>query len=478
MKSKLIILSICFLLFLSITKSQAQDTHYWTQQYGTESALLSGAVVGGNNDNTMIYYNPGALGFLDNTSISVNANAYRIENIKIKNALGEKANFKSSQLGSVPLLTGAMINIKNKKWKIGYSFMSPVQFNFKGIARKDGLFELVDDIESPGKEEFVGESGITSKLSEILIVLGAARQLNENWSIGLSNLFTVRSNAYLRNLSTYAFLNNAERTMISAQLTQNVDYYNVRYAAKVGLAYKKDKWRAGLTLTTPSVNIMGVGTVAANISAYNLKLLDDNRVTAVATDRQSELKTKFKSPLSISAGVNYNGDRSRFGIAIQYYASIGMYDIMDVQPSTFVRPADLAPQIGSDQFMNVRAAAKSVINVAMGYEYLLKENITLYFSARNDMSYFDNDLNDTQGIKPTVSTWDIYHFASGVTFKTVQSSLSLGLLYSTGKTDKYEQTGNTNPEDLSFLEGVTSITNANYNSIGLLLGYTFFFKKF
>jgi len=478
MKSNSFTLTICFLLILSITKSQAQDTHYWTQQFGTESALLSGAVVGGNNDNTMIYYNPGALGFLDNSSISVNANAYRIENIKIENALGEKADFKSSQLGSVPLLTGGMINTKDKRWKIGYSFMSPVQFNFKGIARKDGYFDLVDDIESPGKEEFVGESGVSSKLSEILIILGAARQLNENWSVGLSNLFTVRSNSYLRNFSSYAFLNNPDNTMISAQLTQNVDYYNVRYAAKVGIAYKKDKWRAGLTVTTPSINIMGVGTVAANISAYNLKILDDNRITAVATDRQSELKTKFKSPLSISAGLNYNGDRSRYGISVQYYASIGMYDIMDVQPSTFVRPADLAPELGSDEFMNVRAAAKSVINVAIGYEYLLKENISLYFSARSDMSYYDNDLTDTRGIRTTISSWDIYHFASGVTFNRKQSSLSLGLLYSTGGTSNYEQNGNTNPDDLSFIEGATTITNANYNSIGLLLGYTFFFKKF
>jgi len=476
MKFNSVTLTISFLLIFSVTK--AQDTHYWTQQFGTESALLSGAVVGGNNDNTMIYYNPGALGFLDNSSISVNANAYRIENIKIENALGEKADFKSSQLGSVPLLTGGMINIKDKRWKIGYSFMSPVQFNFKGIARKDGYFDIIDETESPGKEEFVGESGISSKLSEILIVLGAARKLNENWSVGLSNLFTIRSNSYLRNFSTYTFMNNPENTLVSAQLSQNVDYYNVRYAAKVGIAYKKDKWRAGLTVTSPSINIMGVGTVAANISAYNLKVLGDNRITAVATDRQSELKTKFKSPLSISAGLNYDGNRSRYGISVQYYASLGVYDIMDIQPSTFIRPADLAPELGSDEFMNVKAAAKSVINVAIGYKYLLKENITLYLSARSDMSYYDDDLTNTRGIRTAISSWDIYHFASGVTFNRRQSSLSLGLLYSTGGTSKYEQNGNTNPDDLSFIEGVTTITNANYNSIGLLLGYTFYFKKF
>jgi len=45
-----------------------------------------------------------------------------------------------------------------------------------------------------------------------------------------------------------------------------------------------------------------------------------------------------------------------------------------------------------------------------------------------------------------------------------------------GGKNKYRQ-GNTNPDDLSFIEDVTTITNASYNSIELLPGHTFFFKK-
>jgi len=91
------------------------------------------------------------------------------------------------------------------------------------------------------------------------------------------------------------------------------------------------------------------------------------------------------------------------------------------------------------------------------------------------MSYYNN-LTDMRGIRTTLSSWDIYHFISGVIFNQKQSSLSLGLLYNTGRKSKYRQ-GNTNPDYLSFIEDVTTITNASYNSIELLPGYMFFFKK-
>ena len=469
-----------FLLVLGIATffcSQAQDSHYWTQQYGTRSALLSGAVLGGTNDNTMIYYNPGGLGFLDNSSISINASAYGIGNIRVENALGQQADFESMQVGSVPLLAGGMIKMKDQKWKIGYAFITPVDFSFKGIARLDNSFEVIDDPESPGLEELVAEAAVTTKTSEIIFALGVGRKLNENWSVGLSNLFTVRSHSYQRNFSSYVFMNDENRTLVGANQNQNAEYYNVRYAAKLGAVYKSGYWSTGLTITTPSVNFFGQGTLANNIAVRNLTLIDDNRISGVATARQAELKSTYKSPFSVALGTNYNKGNSSAGIAIQYYNSIDIYDIMEPVPGTFVRPAELAPELQSDRFLRNRAGAESVLNIAVGYEHQMSESLSLLVSARNDMSYFDDRLNDGPGIKTTISSWDIYHFTGGVNLDHKNSSLSLGLLFSTGNTGKYEQPGNINPEDVNLLEGTTTITRASYNNIGLLLGYTLYLNR-
>ena len=473
-------LLLCTALFLSLIFSlAAQDTHYWTQQFGTRSALMSGAVLGGANDNTMIYYNPGAMGFMENTSVSVNANAYRIQAITIENALGDRVDFKSDQLGSVPLLAGGMINLKNQKFKLGYGFMAPVDFDFKGIARLDGNFDVINDTESPGQEELVAESGISTKVKELLIVLGGGYRINDHWSVGLSNMFNVRSQNYNRSLSAYVFPNEPLGGLAGGNLLENIDFYNVRYYAKIGLAYRTGSWSGGLTFTTPSVNFFGNGTTASNIAIRDLLLVSSTeRVSGVATDRQAKLKTKYRSPLSVALGLNYQGDRNGFGVAMEYFGSVSSYSIMEPEPGTFVRPASLAPELQSDLFLNTPVSARPVFNVALAYEYLIDQKWTYYLSARSDMSYFDKDVNDRGGIKTTISSWDIYHATTGVTLKNEKTSLSLGLLLSTGKDNDYEQRGSlANPAENNLVTGTVTITDASYFSAGLLLGFTYYFDR-
>lgn len=472
------LLLAAILIFIG-NRLQAQDTHYWTQQFGTRSALMGGAVLGNSDDNTMIYYNPAALGFLENASISINANAYRIENIRVENALGQGADFESGRLGSVPLLAGGMLRTGNPKWKLGFAFVSPVDFRFKGIARVDGNFDLVDEAESPGLEETVAETGITSQTSELIFALGVARQLDEHWSVGLSNLFTVRSHNYQRNYSTYIFLNDENRTLRGANVSQNTDYYNVRYALKLGIVYQNGPWNTGLTITTPSLNMFGNGTLASNIALRNIILNDGEQpISGVGTDRQAKLKTTYKSPFSVALGTNYEKGRSSIGLAIQYFSGFDIYNIMDPAPGSFVRPIELSPEIQSDAFLRLQSGAESVLNAALGYEYQLNDSFSLLGSIRSDMSYYDDDINDGPGIKSTISSWDLYHFTAGFTLDRENSSLSLGLLFSTGLRDDYQQNGSFDPDDPDIFIGSQTITEAKYSSFGILFGYTFYFKKF
>ena len=54
------------------------------------------------------------------------------------------------------------------------------------------------------------------------------------------------------------------------------------------------------------------------------------------------------------------------------------------------------------------------------------------------------------------------------------SSLSLGLLFSTGLKDDYVQNGSFDPENPNFYLGTRTITEAKFSSFGILLGYTYY----
>jgi len=474
--SKYHCLLIMFMASFSVT--MAQDTHYNTVQFGARSALMGGAVLGNVKDNTAVFYNPAGLGFIDSSTLSINGNAYQLENIRIYNAVGEKKDFKSSSLGSVPLFVGGMFSKSNKKLKIGYSIMSSVNFNFKATARIDQNVNIVNDTESPGNEEFIGQASINTRLSELVFGIGGGYKLNDKWAIGLSNLFYIRSLSFER--STYArfFLNEPGSPLVSSSFVRNADFSNVRYAAKFGINYQDKNFSAGLTFTTPSLRLMGTGTIAADVIGTNI-LYKGSRTSLLADDRQEKLKSFYKSPLSITGGVNWTVSRSSFGIALQYFGSTAVYDVLRAEPSAFIRPADLNTSLGgSDQFLRLKEAAKSVFNIALGYEYLLKSGVILSASIRTNQSYYDKNLENYTGLKSDVSSWDIIHIAVGSTFTRGRSKISIGLLYSSGQDNSRQQQGGLdNPSEDNFLQGKTTITKATYSSVGLLLGYTFALKK-
>jgi hypothetical protein len=436
---------------------------------------MGGAVVGGAKDNSDIFYNPGALGFTDTRSISINANVYQSENIRIYNALGQKKDFKSSSLGTIPLLVAGMLPGKGKL-KIGYGLLSPVDFSFNATARIDGFLPVVDDAESPGPEEFIGQASISSRLKEVVADIAFGYKLSDHWSIGVANLFSVRTLTLSKATYSRMYLNEPGSPLVTSSFVRSAEYYHVRYSAKIALAYRKNNFSAGLTVTTPSLGLFGSGTIAADVLGTNM-LFNGSRTDLLLNDRQDKLKAGYKSPFSAASGCNWTVRRSSINIAFMYYAGLGVYDILRAQPSAFARPAALYTSLGSDQFLRLKDGAKPVINIALGYEYALKPNMVLDASIRTNQSYYDPDINKSVGIKSEISTWDIYHFTLGTTMTNNRNKISLGIMYSKGIDNARVQDGNLqNPGEGNFLQGSTIITKASYSSIGLLLGYTLTFK--
>ncbi len=466
-----------FLAFSIIVN--AQDTHYQFNQFGTRSALLGGAVAGGVKDNTALFYNPGSFGFIDTASVSINANVYRYENINIQNAIGREKDFKNSNFVSVPMLIAGLLPSKNQKLKWGYGLSSPVDFSFFGSGRVDTRYPIVDDSESPGTEAFIGQTQVETKVRETMGGIGLGYRLSEHWSIGLTNQFVLRNQDYTEVTLARFTLNQPGNPLISSNIWKSFKYTDVRYSAKIGLAYSGDRWDAGLTFNTPTVHLFGNGDVSADVTANDI-LVNGSRIDVLASDQQLKLKTHYKSPFKVGGGINFrSGPKTLLAVSAEYCGSVEIYDIMRAAPAAFVRPPELYESLGSDEFLRVKGGAKPVFNMALGYEHTLNEMVSIMAGLRTDNSWFDTTIVDTRGIKPDISSWDIYHFTGGASFKKGRSTLSIGLLFSAGADNEYKQRGNlSSPDEGNFLQGQTTITKARYNSFGILLGFSFNFKKF
>ena len=103
-----------FLLMLAagFIPVKAQDGHYWTQQYGTKSMLLSGSVIGGVEDLGAVYYNPGRLAVISNSAFLLSANVYESNSLTISDAFGTSKGASQSTIRGVPTMAAGTFKIK------------------------------------------------------------------------------------------------------------------------------------------------------------------------------------------------------------------------------------------------------------------------------------------------------------------------------------------------------------------------------
>ena len=81
-----VIIIICYLM-LAVTV-YAQDTNFWTQQYGTRSTLLGGAVIGSVDDLAAVYYNPGLFAMLESPGFILSAKVYMNSTVTVEDGAG------------------------------------------------------------------------------------------------------------------------------------------------------------------------------------------------------------------------------------------------------------------------------------------------------------------------------------------------------------------------------------------------------
>ncbi len=475
----------------------AQDTHYWTYRFGTKAALMGGPAVGGLEDNSSVVYNPALLSFVKNISVSLNANIYQLSNIVAKNGAGPGLDVSSNQFSAVPTTVSGLIPKRQaNRLTMGYAIIVPTEFTFKASARLADNKAIVADTESAGLEEYVGQFTNNTRVSENMVAFALSYRLTDKWSIGYSNQVTLRTHTFSKTELARMILNNAAATLVSTSEVQNIEYTNLRYSGKFGIAYKSGNWSAGIAITSPSMVLSGSGTVARDVTASNLTVnIQTNpnkapvfsRVNISANDRQTGLKTTYKSPLAIAAGFAYNNKKTLFAVSAEWFNSVAQYNIMSPQDNLFKRPTNLA--LDGSEFLKINESNKSVINVAIGFQQVISPKLSLSTGFRTNNSFYDRTY-DNRVIQTTrttlsnnplnldISSWNIYHFVFGGTFSQERRDISLGINLSFASEGSLKQFANFDkPTESSFLLGQQTTSQVSFLSYGLLLGYTFRFKS-
>lgn len=393
-------------------QAAAQDTHYWTEQYGNRARLLGGAMIGSASDLSSVFYNPGRFALAVDPELLIAGNVVEYSSTKLGNPSDDK-DLASTRFSLSPSLFAGELRFGwLGKSKLAFSFLTR---NFSEFRAEGRLANTSPGIAGRPDVEFLSAAlRADQRLSEYWGGITWAIPVTETLGVGVSTFVAVRNQRGLLQRTTQAVLDGSAAVDIA---TREYDFDHWRVLWKLGVGTTLEQWDVGLTVTTPGLKMFGSGRIAGDESRVGVPGEDDQ----LRFVDQRDISSTYKSPWSVGAGGSRRFDRTVVHLGLEWFASVPIYDVLPGEA--------VAPITGGDPTdPSVRYESKSVINVAAGVAHTFNPKWQGYASLRTD---FSSATENTQS-NLAFTRWDLYHFAVGATLHGESTEFTTGAIFAVG----------------------------------------------
>jgi hypothetical protein len=169
------------------------------------------------------------------------------------------------------------------------------------------------------------------------------------------------------------------------------NYWDIKAIFKPSILLHYPSFRVGLSVTLPSINILGKGNFLREISTLNMDdiLPFDFAVTAKAT----KSKVTHKNPTSISLGVSAQlGEKIWLHVSaetflVQKYFLIHNTSIETQHYPELMNDSLITYIFGNQNFLAYGEAYKAVTNIGFGIDLQATEKLGLQLGAHTDFNY-------------------------------------------------------------------------------------------
>jgi len=412
---------VVFLCSLFLQTGLAQNSHYWGLQYGNKSLLLSGAVTGSVTDLGAVYYNPGFLALHENPAFEISAKVMQYNRIKVIDGLGDGVDLTNSKFGSAPGMAAGTIKFnKIPKHKFAWSILTrrldDIDLSFRTQSRVDALVNF------DGDELFTAEVTWLAKSKEEWFGLTWSYALNPKISVGLSNFLSVSNFNSLLDIDLNALA--TDNHVVSFRRKRELNYKHNGLLWKAGLAMDFSPVTMGITVTTPKIGLTGSGFFQAEAI---LAGADPNytitKEDIFVTNVQDDLDAKLKSPWAVAVGAGLQLKNMVIHLNAEWFNKVDNYTVL--KPEPFV-----GQSTGETHSVILVEELNSVVNVGIGLEVPLRENLSFYGSFATDFSAAKSDTNWFSDLKDEVDNAafraDKFQFAGGASFTLRKIEITLG----------------------------------------------------
>lgn len=401
-----------FALALLATGAAAQDTNYWSIQYGPVGQLLGGQVIGDARELSATYYNPGGLALDDGSSFLLSTESFQIEQFDL-NPSADISLFEtaSTRIGAFPTLVAGSLprSWLGERTRLAWSFLTRQDLNLRLGQR------IEDPLDLPGGES-ASELYLNQRVNESWLGLTAARPVSETVGVGMTLYGVYRGQRGRSEVNVQAI--SDQQAALTILGVEDFSYYHFRTLAKLGVAWERRNLRLGLNLTTPSLSLFGSGRAGLTQSLVGVDpdgngLLDPPFLVSRTAE---DLDARYKSSWAIGGGVGWHRGATRWHMSAEWFAPVDRFTVIEL------------PAENPDQQFKLAQKLESVFNVGLGVEHEFDNEVVIYGAGLTD---FTASVGDPE-VNIAVSNWNLYHLSSGVKFAFAGSRFTLGATYTFG----------------------------------------------
>lgn len=392
----------------------AQDSHYWTNQYGSRATLLGGAVIGSVLDLSGTYYNPGGMSLIDKPQTLMAANVFQFPRVILKGAGDHSVPQYSFSPGPAPSLLAGTVRLRGlrRHW-FGYSLLSRQSVKLGASISETGVRDVLPG--SPGPENYLTQFRLDERVSESWLGLTWSYRISGHIGAGVTQYVALRNHRAWTQELVETLSPGGELAM--ALGARQYRYIHFRALWKIGLAADFERLTLGLTLTTPSLGLGGWGATGVNSSVAGLDLDGDGRQDDfLAADYRDHLGVRYRTPLSVAAGITFKIQKVRAYWSTEWFARVRPYTVVDA-------PEFAAQSSGEILSTDVTQELKAVFNWGAGLEWFYSARFKGYASFTTDASA----KKAGSATNLSLTDWDIHHVVTGAEFALKKSSFTVGL---------------------------------------------------
>lgn len=430
-----------FVLILTslIEISQAQDSHYWTNQYGTEAQLIGGLVVGSTSDLSSTFYNPGAISLSSDQTLVISTSAFEMIQTGLRSKSGRDLDLNSLQTRPAPGIFAFRFwqdSLQNDHLSVSVLTRRDSYQDFHNLDYSKQFTQI--------SQEFVKESIAFNRLTETWFGFSFSHRMSKSLGIGITQYVAVR-NQRERFQGIRQSINETGQGSTAVSVI-DWQYTHIRLLWKAGFIIKTDQYSWGITVTTPGLNIYGNGS-----GYFNASIMGQSTDPELISVFSEDLNVRYRSPISIAVGGAMKVGKSTIYLGGEYFTPVDAYNLMALESEGINSP---------DQLLKLSHELEPVFNFGIGMAHKFTDLFSLYGSVITNHS---GVLPDTQS-DLKYSVYDIYHFSLGSSFSILGMMLTFGVAYGIGPEEDLS--------DMQYNLQYDEIYRISYSSIKLLFGFS------